>query len=120
MTSYRARVPAYTDLTSDGAQPKTTPGSGLDTCVKIVKYWQGQGTFVDGLTQETCRNFTHTGYGSRQSPISPKRQGSKASASTRRSPTSYGRPSVSKASTNWVKLHHHGSAGARSTAASVR
>ena len=63
MTSYRARVPAYTDLTSDGAQPKTTPGSGLDTCVKIVKYWQGQGTFVDGLTQETCRDFTHTGYG---------------------------------------------------------
>ena len=45
------------------AQPKTTPGSGLDTRAKIVKYWQGQGTFVDGLTQETCRDFTHTGYG---------------------------------------------------------
>jgi hypothetical protein len=45
------------------AQPKTTPGSGLDTRAKIVKYWQGQGTFVYGLTQETCRDFTHTGYG---------------------------------------------------------
>jgi hypothetical protein len=28
-----------------------------------VSYWQGQGTFVDGLAQETCRDFVHTGYG---------------------------------------------------------
>jgi hypothetical protein len=27
------------------------------------KILAGQGTFVDGLTQETCRYFTHTGYG---------------------------------------------------------
>ncbi|OON78018.1 alginate lyase family protein [Streptomyces tsukubensis] len=60
---YRARVPAYVYLASDGALPKTTPGSGLDTRDKIIGYWQGQSTFVDGLTQETCRDFTHTGYG---------------------------------------------------------
>ncbi|GAA0386580.1 alginate lyase family protein [Microbispora corallina] len=63
IAKFRARVPAYIYIASDGALPKTTPGSGLDTRDKIVKYWQGQTTFVDGLTQETCRDFTHTGYG---------------------------------------------------------
>jgi hypothetical protein len=63
MTKYLARVPAYVYLTSDGALPKTTPGSGLTTKAQIVSYWQGQSTFVNGVTQETCRDFTHTGYG---------------------------------------------------------
>jgi hypothetical protein len=56
-------VPAYVYLTSDGAYPKAPPGSGLTTRAQIVSYWQGQGTFVDGLAQETCRDFVHTGYG---------------------------------------------------------
>jgi hypothetical protein len=60
---YRVRVPAYVYLESDGALPKTKPSQNLDTSAKIVAYWQGQGTFVTGLTQETCRDFTHTGYG---------------------------------------------------------
>ncbi|WP_310723136.1 alginate lyase family protein [Streptomyces sp. N2A] len=63
LATFRARVPAYIYLTSDGDLPRTTPGSGLNTRDKIIKYWQGQSTFVDGLTQETCRDFTHTGYG---------------------------------------------------------
>ncbi|TXS33025.1 hypothetical protein EAO71_03715 [Streptomyces sp. ms191] len=60
---FRGRVPAYIYLTGDGSLPKTAPGSGLDTRDEIVRYWQGQTTFVDGLTQETCRDLTHTGYG---------------------------------------------------------
>jgi hypothetical protein len=60
---YRLRVPAYVYLESDGALPKTVPSQNLNTREKIVSYWQGQGTFVTGLTQETCRDFTHTGYG---------------------------------------------------------
>ncbi|MEU0806120.1 alginate lyase family protein [Streptomyces sp. NPDC005970] len=60
---YLNRTQAYVYLESDGALPKTVPGSGLDTKDKIVNYWQGQSTFVTGLTQETCRDFTHTGYG---------------------------------------------------------
>jgi hypothetical protein len=60
---YRVRVPAYVYLASDGALPKTKPSQNLDTRDKIVAYWQGQGTFVTGLTQETCRDFVHTGYG---------------------------------------------------------
>ncbi|MEV4147100.1 alginate lyase family protein [Amycolatopsis sp. NPDC049691] len=63
VTRYRNRVAAYVYLSSDGSLPKTVPGSGLDTRSEIVSYWQGQSTFVDGLTQETCRDFTHTGYG---------------------------------------------------------
>jgi hypothetical protein len=63
MNKFMLRVPAYIYLTSDGALPKTVPGSGLTTSSQIISYWQGQSTFVNGLTQETCRDFTHTGYG---------------------------------------------------------
>jgi hypothetical protein len=60
---FRTRVPAYVYLPSDGALPKAPPNSGIDTRAEIVSYWQGQDTFFEGLTQETCRDFTHTGYG---------------------------------------------------------
>ncbi len=63
VTKFRGRVPAYIYVTSDGSLPKAAPGSGLDTRDKIIKYWQGQSTFMDGLSQETCRDLTHTGYG---------------------------------------------------------
>lgn len=59
VTKFRGHVPAYICLTSDGALPKAAPGSGLDARDKIVKYWQGQSTLMDGLTQETCRDLTH-------------------------------------------------------------
>ncbi|KIF76795.1 hypothetical protein QR77_28875 [Streptomyces sp. 150FB] len=63
---YLTRVPAYVYLASDGDLPKTVPSQNLNTRDKIVGYWQGQGTFgssMTGLTQETCRDFVHTGYG---------------------------------------------------------
>lgn len=60
---YRVRVPAFVYLESDGALPKTKPSQNLNTREKIIAYWQGQSTFVTGLTQETCRDFVHTGYG---------------------------------------------------------
>jgi hypothetical protein len=63
VAKYRTRVPAYVYLASDGALPKTPPGSGIDTRDEIIRYWQNQSTFSEGLTQETCRDFTHTGYG---------------------------------------------------------
>ncbi|MEU5821107.1 alginate lyase family protein [Streptomyces sp. NPDC047803] len=63
VAKFRGRVPAYIYVSTDGALPKTAPGSGLDTKDKIIKYWQGQSTFMDGLSQETCRDLTHTGYG---------------------------------------------------------
>ncbi|MET9393145.1 alginate lyase family protein [Streptomyces sp. NPDC006624] len=63
MAKFRTRTAAYVYLESDGALPKTVPSQNLDTRDKIVSYWQGQSTFVNGLSQETCRDFTHTGYG---------------------------------------------------------
>ncbi|MET9763788.1 alginate lyase family protein [Streptomyces sp. NPDC006372] len=63
MARFRTRTAAYVYLDSDGDLPKTVPSQNLDTRDKIIKYWQGQSTFVNGISQETCRDFTHTGYG---------------------------------------------------------
>ncbi|MET7730763.1 alginate lyase family protein [Streptomyces sp. NPDC005402] len=63
MAKFRTRTAAYVYLASDGDLPRTVPSQNLNTRDKIVGYWQGQSTFVTGLTQETCRDFTHTGYG---------------------------------------------------------
>ncbi|MEV4177733.1 FG-GAP-like repeat-containing protein [Nonomuraea sp. NPDC049709] len=63
VTIWRGRLPAYIYLATDGAVPKAPPGSKYDTKAEIVDYWHGQTKFVDGLTQETCRDFWHTGWG---------------------------------------------------------
>ena len=63
ITRFKARAAAYIYVTADGAQPKYPPVGGVDTPAELISYWQGQSTFVDGLAQETCRDFTHTGYG---------------------------------------------------------
>lgn len=59
---WRKRVPAFIYLTSDGSLPKTAAGSSKDTGEEPIDYWQGQFMFVDGLAQETCRDFGHTGW----------------------------------------------------------
>ncbi|MEU9302474.1 alginate lyase family protein [Streptomyces sp. NPDC048269] len=63
MGIYLGRVPAYFYLASDGTQPVYPPRSTIDTRSELVEYWHGQSTFVDGLAQETCRDFGHTGMG---------------------------------------------------------
>ncbi|GIG62162.1 hypothetical protein Lfu02_65340 [Longispora fulva] len=61
---WRARLPAYIYLTSDGALPRPPANCGsINTRSEIIGYWQGQSTFTDGLAQETCRDFGHTGWG---------------------------------------------------------
>lgn len=62
VTTWRGRVPAYVYLKSDGPLPKAAPGMPSDQA-SLIKYWYGQKTFVDGLAQETCRDFGHTGWG---------------------------------------------------------
>src|SRR6185295_17401909 len=59
---WRGRVPAYMYVKSDGPTPKSPPGR-TKRGEALIKYWQGQSTFVDGLAQETCRDFGHTFYG---------------------------------------------------------
>ncbi|MFE2285423.1 alginate lyase family protein [Streptomyces sp. NPDC059443] len=59
---FRARVPAYFYLKKDGAHPVAPPRTGIDSPDKVKAYWFGQGTYVDGIAQETCRNLMHVGY----------------------------------------------------------
>ncbi|MET8007677.1 FG-GAP-like repeat-containing protein [Nonomuraea glycinis] len=63
ITTWRGRLPAYVYLKTDGSYPKAPPNSKHDTKAEIIDYWKGQTTFVDGLTQETCRDLWHTGWG---------------------------------------------------------
>lgn len=63
IAKFRDRVRAFVYLTTDGSYPRGPANSGIDTYQEIVNYWHGQTTFVDGLSQETCRDFVHTGYG---------------------------------------------------------
>ena len=56
-------MPAYFYLTEDGALPVPPPLGNKDAKEDLIKYWYGQTTFVDGLAQETCRDFGHTFYG---------------------------------------------------------
>ncbi|MGW3346373.1 FG-GAP-like repeat-containing protein [Nonomuraea rubra] len=63
VATWRGRLPAYIYLKTDGSLPKAPPRSKYDTKAEIIDYWHGQTTFVDGLTQETCRDFWHTGWG---------------------------------------------------------
>jgi hypothetical protein len=60
---FRARAAAFVYVTSDGAQPHYPPVGSVDTRSELISYWHGQSTFVDGLAQESCRDFVHTGYG---------------------------------------------------------
>ncbi|MEV7598436.1 alginate lyase family protein [Kitasatospora sp. NPDC089797] len=60
---WRHRLPAYVYLSSDGDLPVAPAGSGIQGRSALVKYWNGQSTFADGLAQETCRDFGHTGWG---------------------------------------------------------
>jgi len=62
VATWRARIGAYVYLKSDGPLPKSPPG-GPQGRAGIVSYWFGQTRFVDGLAQETCRDFPHTGWG---------------------------------------------------------
>lgn len=50
-------------MTSDGPLPRTSPECGIGR-VAVIEYWNNQDSYsVDGIYQETCRNFAHTNYG---------------------------------------------------------
>jgi hypothetical protein len=61
---WRKRVPAYFYITGDGPLPvPPPPPSKLTTKDALIKFWFGQSTFVDGLSQETCRDIWHVSFG---------------------------------------------------------
>lgn len=51
----RVRNPAYFYLTSDGSRPKRIAGDGGNP----EKFWSNPSKWIDGLTQETCRDGGH-------------------------------------------------------------
>jgi hypothetical protein len=59
---WRGRVPAYMYLKTDGAAPLSPPNRKKSGAA-LTKYWYGQKTLVDGVAQETCRDFGHTAMG---------------------------------------------------------
>lgn len=58
---WRVRLPAFIYHSADGPNP-VPPPNGYGNLGQIG-YWHGQRTYVDGLTQETCRDLEHTGWG---------------------------------------------------------
>ncbi|WP_373303618.1 alginate lyase family protein [Streptomyces cinnamoneus] len=59
---FRARVPAYFYVRDDGPLPQRPPHSRIGSASDLRTYWFDQRRFVDGIAQETCRNFRHVGY----------------------------------------------------------
>ncbi len=60
---WRSRVPAYIYMQADGPRPHAPPGGYKDDPQALLAFWHGQQTLVDGVAQETCRDFGHTAYG---------------------------------------------------------
>jgi Alginate lyase len=60
VTMWKKRVPAYVYLTSDGATPVPPPTGGG---ASLKTFWYNPTNYVDGLAQETCRDFGHVQYG---------------------------------------------------------
>lgn len=71
LNQWRARVPAYIYMTSDGPTPVAPPGGLYNDPVKLRCFWLGKGTpttsctvppnfsYVQGMAQETCRDISH-------------------------------------------------------------
>jgi hypothetical protein len=62
LSMWRARVPAYIYMSSDGATPRPPPGADTSGAA-LVSYWYGQEMLMDGVGQETCRDLGHLQYG---------------------------------------------------------
>ncbi|HEX3854867.1 MAG TPA: alginate lyase family protein [Polyangiaceae bacterium] len=68
---WRARTPAYVYLSTDGALPVQPPRQSALSDSALKTYWFNPKKFVDGLTQESCRDtpgsgtagFGHAQYG---------------------------------------------------------
>ncbi|MGW6575181.1 alginate lyase family protein [Streptomyces sp. NPDC054945] len=59
---FRARVPAYFYLRMDGPRPVAPRYAAIETADQVKAYGFDQGTYVDGIAQEACRNLMHVGH----------------------------------------------------------
>jgi hypothetical protein len=60
VTRFRKRLPAYIYASADGPVPLLPDPSATQD---LIKFWSGQSTFMDGLSQETCRDLRHVQHG---------------------------------------------------------
>jgi len=68
---WRARTPAYIYLSKDGASPVQPPREAARSASALASYWWNPKQFVDGISQESCRDrpgggtpgFGHAQYG---------------------------------------------------------
>jgi hypothetical protein len=60
---WHKRVPAYLYVTSDGPNPAPPPTAPNDSAAAINSFWFNIGMYIDGVGQETCRDFGHVEYG---------------------------------------------------------
>ena len=60
---WRARIPAYFYMKADGPLPLAPPGGVHTSPAQIEAFWFNAPSFVDGMSQETCRDLGHVQYG---------------------------------------------------------
>lgn len=59
---WRSLVPSYIYLSTDGKRPKDAYWCTRSDS-QTAAYWSYPESYVDGLAQESCRDFEHTAYG---------------------------------------------------------
>lgn len=57
---WHARTPAYVYLTTDGSLPVQPPRNPMSNS-QLEQYWYEPTAFIDGLTQESCRDLPNSG-----------------------------------------------------------
>lgn len=62
VVKWRSLVSSYIYLSSDGVRPKNAFWCSRSNS-QINTHWHGPEAYVDGLTQESCRDFEHVAYG---------------------------------------------------------
>lgn len=60
---FRKRVRAYIYLQADGSAPHPPVSGWAGNKTKIMQYWHNPVKLENGVSQETCRDFAHVGYG---------------------------------------------------------
>jgi hypothetical protein len=63
VSMWRARVPAYIYMQTDGTSPVPPPGGDYASPGSLQGFWYGPTSFANGLCQETCRDLGHVQYG---------------------------------------------------------
>lgn len=62
INKWKSLVPSYIYVSSDGVRPKDAYWCSRSDS-QTIAYWSYPEAYIDGLAQESCRDFEHTAYG---------------------------------------------------------